>query len=810
MRTATERLRNQARSDDRAPRPTKVLTAPPPPVRVADPVPAAQLDETLRGATLAAVPPVVLLAVLAVALRQSPVGAGLACLFAAGAALAAACAFASAAVRNGSSPRLVPGRAVAVVVAAAFGGIAGAALFLACDPAAAAARPVVVAVMAAMLAAVLALGPLVPVALAFAVPLVGGAAGGLVRGGDGQGVASAALLLLAFLATLVALDRRGRRAARARADRLRVDEQGAILATLLGDAEADAGEWVWETDSANHVRRVTGAAAGTPAAALEGAWLPMMLRGDEGAGGAGRAAVLAAIAARTPFRNQVVAVRAADRSHWWRLTGKPVCDAAGAFVGYRGLGVDITASRDADARIAYLANYDSWTDLANRATFQAHAARQCEAAATQGRCGALLYLDLDGFKSVNDTFGHAAGDAVLKAAARRLTAVAPPEAIVARLGGDEFAIWTVTAGAGAEALADALIAAVAAPYDLDGRAIEIGASVGIALTPRHGTDPDDLLVRADLALYRAKAEGKGRWRLFVEAYELSLIELRKLEADLKLALARGEFELHYQPLVNLSTGAVVCFEALIRWHSPTRGLVSPASFIPAAEESGLISAIGHWALLSACEEAARWPGDPDQPAPQSAPHVAVNISPRHFRSPDFVGEVRLALQLSGLKPQRLEVEVTEGVFLDTSATAIDNLRALRKLGVRIALDDFGTGYSSLSYLINFPVDKIKIDRSFIRDFDREANRAVVDAILSLARRLGIAVTAEGVETAEQALALKLRRCDDIQGYLLGRPRPAGAVEAMLADVPMAFRQVIPEHLETPLGFALAMKKQAGQ
>ena len=188
--------------------------------------------------------------------------------------------------------------------------------------------------------------------------------------------------------------------------------------------------------------------------------------------------------------------------------------------------------------------------------------------------------------------------------------------------------------------------------------------------------------------------------------------------------------------------------------------------------------------------------------------MAVNISPRHFRNPNFVGEVRHALQVSGLKPHRLEVEVTEGVFLDTSATAVDNLRALRKLGVRIALDDFGTGYSSLSYLINFPVDKIKIDRSFIRDFDRDANRAVVDAILSLARRLAIAVTAEGVETAEQALALKLRRCDDIQGYLLGRPQPAGAVEAMLAGVPAAFRQVIPEHLETPLGFALAMKRQA--
>ncbi len=774
--------------------------APPPPVQRRDPVRAAQLDETLRGLALAVAPPVVLLAILAVALRTSRVGSELAWLFAAGVALAGVAAFVSAAVRKGGARRRESSRVVAVAIAAAFGAIGGEALFLAGHPSAGEGRSFVVAVIAAMLADAFVFGPLAPVSLAFAVPVVVGATGGLVRGGDPWGLASAFLLVVGFLATMVALDRRGKRSARAHADRLRADEQGGIMATLLLDAETDAGEWVWETDAVNHVRRVSGAVAGTPAAVLEGAWLPAVLRG----GALNEGPVLAAIAARAPFRNQVVEVRAGDRPHWWRLTGKPVHDADGTFVGYRGLGADITAAREAEARIAYLANYDSWTDLANRATFQVHAADQCRAAAAEGRCGALLYLDLDGFKSVNDTFGHAAGDAVLKEVARRLTAVAPPEATVARLGGDEFAIWIVTAvPARAEALADALIAAITAPYDIEGSPVEIGASVGIALTPRHGTDPDELLVRADLALYRAKAEGKGQWRLFVEAYELSLVERRKLETDLKLALARQEFELHYQPLVDLVSGEVVCFEALIRWHSPARGLVSPADFIPAAEGSGLISAIGRWALLSACKHAASWPG-----AVSEAPHVAVNISPRHFRSPDFPGEVRLALQLSGLKPHRLEVEVTEGVFLDTSATAIDNLHALRKFGVRIALDDFGTGYSSLSYLIDFPVDKIKIDRSFVRHLDRKANRAVVDAILALARRLSIRVTAEGVETAEQALALKLRRCDDIQGYLLGRPQPAEAVEAMLTGVPTAFRRIIPEHLETPLGFALAMKKQA--
>ena len=796
------------------------MATPPPPVAVDDPVPAAQLAETLRGGTLAAVPPLVLVGMLAFALRASRVGVGLAWLFAAAMVLAGVMALASAAARQGSNARTtgftvgrpLAGRLVAAAVAAAFGMVGGAALFLACDPGVIGARPFVVAATAAMLANAFVIGPLGPVSLAFALPVVVGAGAGLVRGGDAWGPAS--VLLAAVLAMVVALDRRGKASTRAHRDRLRADEQGEVLATLLLDAEADAGEWVWETDAAGYVRRVSGAAAGTPSAALEGAWLPMVLRtGDAADDGAPREGpVLAAIAARAPFRNQVVAVRTGGRAIWWRLTGKPVHDAAGAFTGYRGLGADITASREAEARIAYLANYDSWTGLANRAAFQAHAARQCGDAATEGRCGALLYLDLDGFKSVNDTLGHAAGDMVLKAVARRLIAVAPPEAIVARLGGDEFAIWIDNAvPARTEDLADALIAAVAAPFDIEGSLVEVGASVGIALTPRHGTDPDDLLVRADLALYRAKAEGKGQWRLFVEAYELSLIERRKLEADLKLALARQEFELYYQPLVDLVSGEVVCFEALIRWRSPTRGFVSPADFIPAAEASGLIAAIGRWVLLTACKHAAGWPGEvlgtPHQ-ASDRAPHVAVNISPRHFRSPDFMAEVRSALQLSGLRPGRLEVEVTEGVFLDASASAVDNLRALRKLGVRVALDDFGTGYSSLSYLINFPVDKIKIDRSFIKDFDREANRAVVDAILALARRLSIRVTAEGVETAEQAMALKLRRCDDIQGYLLGRPQPAGEVGTMLANVPAVFRRIIPEHLETPLGFALAMKKLA--
>ena len=310
--------------------------------------------------------------------------------------------------------------------------------------------------------------------------------------------------------------------------------------------------------------------------------------------------------------------------------------------------------------------------------------------------------------------------------------------------------------------------------------------------------PDALLGKADLALYRAKADGKGVARTFAETDELAVIEKRKLDIDLTLALARREFALHYQPLVDLAQGRVVAFEALIRWHSPTRGLVPPADFIPAAEASGLIGAIGRWVLEQACRDAARWPADV---------RVAVNVSPKQFGDPDFPRSVALALQASGLKASRLEVEVTEGVFLDHSATALAHLTALRERGVRIALDDFGTGYSSLSYLTNFPVDKIKIDKSFVQNLGRLEDQAIVEAILTLARRLSIKVTAEGVESAEQALALRVRRCDDIQGHLLSSARPAAEVPAMIEEAPAALRAAIPVGNESPLALALAIKKR---
>ena len=762
----------------------------------------ALIDETLRAGSLAAAPPLAVALLLASSAATSA-GTEVAHLCLAIAGLSAITMGGSFLAR-GKACRPALGPAFAVGLACSIGIAWGALAFFACDPTRGDHRALVVAAVAVVAADIALLGPFVPVSLGFLVPLVGGAAAGFTRAGDGLGLELSGLMLATLLALLCGLDRRQHRARRDIAARLQLAEQDKTIAALLASDEAAAGEWIWQSDAHNRLRRISvdvAAAAMLPAAALEGALLSVVLKGRGASPSETARAVLTAIVNHDAFRNRIVEIKTAPTSIWWRLTGRPIFDASGAFAGYRGIGADITASRDSEARIAYFANYDSWTGLANRVLFQSHALRECQAARDTGRGGALLYLDLDGFKTVNDSLGHAAGDAVLKSVAQRLVAFVPRDTMVARLGGDEFAVWCTTAvPAKAEALAAELIEVLSAPFDVDGTTIDIGASIGIAFTPKHGTDPDGLLVRADLALYRAKADGKGLARLFVQDYEISLIERRKLEADLKLALARGEFRLHFQPLIDLQDGRIACFEALFRWSSPSRGVVSPTDFIPAAEGSGLIAAIGRWVLASACAAAATWP---------SEVMVAVNISPRHFRAADFVQDVRVALQASGLKPSRLEIEVTESVFFDVSATAIDNLHALRQLGVRIALDDFGTGYSSLSYLINFPVDKIKIDRSFIRDFvEREANRAVVDAILTLARKLSIRVTAEGVETREQALALKLRRCDEIQGFLLSAPRPADEVGAMLANLPASFHALLPEHLETPLGFALAVRRQA--
>ena len=430
-----------------------------------------------------------------------------------------------------------------------------------------------------------------------------------------------------------------------------------------------------------------------------------------------------------------------------------------------------TAERlHAEAKIRHMARHDELTGLANRASFQAEIERNV----VTGRASvAVLCLDLDRFKAVNDTLGHLAGDKVLRTVGERLRTCAAGGIFVARNGGDEFAI-VQSAGdqpVAATSLAEVVIELLSAPYDLDGQQVTIGVSIGIALAPSDGSDAEELVKNADLALYRAKAEGRGTKRFFERRMDEQMQARRKLELDLRSALANGEFELYYQPLVELRSNRVCGFEALLRWHHPERGLVSPNDFIPLAEETGAIEAIGAWVLETACREAANWPRDVK---------VAVNLSPVQFRSGTLALHVVSALAGSGLSPDRLELEITESVMLQDTQTTLKVLHELRGTGVRISMDDFGTGYSSLSYLRKFPFDKIKIDQSFIRDLsDTDDAAAIVKAVMDLGSGLGMSTTAEGVETEAQLLHLRREGCNEVQGYLISPPRPAAMVAEML-------------------------------
>ena len=392
------------------------------------------------------------------------------------------------------------------------------------------------------------------------------------------------------------------------------------------------------------------------------------------------------------------------------------------------------------------------------------------------RCGetlAVLCLDLDNFKGVNDTLGHPIGDGLLGAIAERLRGTVREGDTIARLGGDEFAILQADATPqAAGALARRLAEIISEPIEIDGQEINSGVSIGIALAPNDGSAADHLMKCADLALYRAKAEGRGTFRFFEPDMDARIQARRALEVDLRRALAAGEFALAYQPQINLASNDLVAMEALLRWNHPERGAVPPAEFIPLAEEMGLIVPLGEWVLREACKDAARWP-DPIK--------VAVNLSPVQFRKRGLVTMVTQALAAARLAPHRLELEITEAVLLQDDEAIVTMLHELRALGVRISMDDFGTGYSSLSYLRSFPFDKIKIDRSFVKDIDRNRDSAVIiKAIASLGHSLGIETTAEGIETEEQLELVRRAGCTEMQGYLVSPPRPASEAPGLIA------------------------------
>ncbi len=428
----------------------------------------------------------------------------------------------------------------------------------------------------------------------------------------------------------------------------------------------------------------------------------------------------------------------------------------------------VTDIEQRERQIAHMAFHDSLTGLANRTLLR----EQLTLALQQpGKDGfALFCLDLDNFKAVNDTLGHPTGDALLCEVAARLAAICPT-GFVARLGGDEFAIIVRAHERSESMTARAIITAISEPFSVNGHRIVAGTSIGIALAPQDGSDPIALLKNADLALYRAKNDGKGNFRFFENAMDAEAQARRAMEIDLHDALRQGELELYFQPLFGLSQNRVTAFEALLRWNHPARGMVSPVDFIPLAEETGLIIPIGEWVLHEACRVAATWPGDI---------RVAVNISPLQFRSSALNRVILQALATSGLPPERLELEVTESLFIENVEATLASLHSLRALGVRVALDDFGTGYSSLSYLRSFPFDKLKIDRSFIVDLlAHDGATAMIKAITSLADALGIETTAEGVENIDQLDILREQGCNQIQGYYFSRPIPAAGVDALL-------------------------------
>jgi diguanylate cyclase len=424
---------------------------------------------------------------------------------------------------------------------------------------------------------------------------------------------------------------------------------------------------------------------------------------------------------------------------------------------------DVTDRRRAEERIEYLKHNDALTGLPNRVSFDAKLREQLGKAAEDRDLFAVLCIDLDRFKEINDVFGHATGDALLQEIARRMQDTVG-DAFLARLSGDEFAVIAAAATqpAKAAALAERLLASFADELAIGGQPLRVGLSIGVAMFPNDGTDADTLVANADAALYRAKAEGRGTIRFFEAEMDLRLRERRVLQLDLRLAIERNELKLYFQPEARVK-GDIVAFEALVRWQHPIRGSILPSVFIPLAEESGLIIAIGEWVLREACREAASW----SEPI-----RVGVNLSPVQFRHGDLPILVHSILLETGLAPPRLELEVTEGVLIDDFPRTVSVLRRLKALGVRIAMDDFGTGYSSLSYLQAFPFDKIKIDQRFISNLNQNAQSAtIVRAVIGLARGLDIPVVAEGVETKEQLEFLAAEKCDQVQGYLIGRPEP---------------------------------------
>lgn len=625
-----------------------------------------------------------------------------------------------------------------------------------------------------------ALATIPPAAIVFTAMLAVGSLVGLVLA---PGFASAMLAALNIVYNAVVVGSTLSLSAMLR-DRLeaqiRSAEQRDYIGLLLNDFEEHASDWLWTIDDRWRIRHVSARLVEVMAvaeSAIIGKKIMGFLRTPQS--GASRAEareamrdMIGALVARKPVREREITVEVNGATRVWSVTAKPVFDGAGAFKGYRGVGRDVTQANEARRKIEYLARYDVLTDIANRATFNDELGRALFRLRKRGEAFAVLLLDLDNFKSINDTQGHPLGDELLRQVARRLEGVLREHDLVARLGGDEFAILFghPAAAHDIEAFASRIVTVVGQPYLLSCGEAAIGVSIGVSCASAE-TDVDTLIRHADLALYRAKREGRGRYCFFEPELDAAARRRHQIENDLREAIETDTLHLEFQPLAQAGSHRIVAFEALARWRHPDLGHVSPVEFIPLAEERGLIGALGAWVLMQACKVAAQWPDDI---------RVAVNLSPVQFRTPRVFDDVRRALHATGLPPNRLELEVTETLFLDATPAVDATLEALCKLGVRIALDDFGAGYSSLSYLRRYSFDKLKIDRSFVEGVESNAAAAaIVGSIVGICRELDITVCVEGVETSTQLAALERLGCHEIQGYYISRPLSVDAAAALL-------------------------------
>ena len=553
-----------------------------------------------------------------------------------------------------------------------------------------------------------------------------------------------------------------------------VKQQSELIGLLLKDFDESTSDWLWQTDEEGDLSEIPmsiGTEKSEYAIMREGIALNSLF-----VEGAGLKVLTTSLQRHDEFKDLVLQVKADEREIWWSITGRPVYE-NGFFSGYRGVASDVTQSKESEDRIAFMAHYDELTGLPNRATFNEALEKAVRAATQKNVARAVIWLDLDKFKWVNDTLGHLAGDELLKVVASRITQTAEKDDVIARLGGDEFALIVerVAGDKAIESFVQCLSEELKRTYDISGSTVNCSASIGVRYFGADDKDVSSIVKQADLALYNAKEKERGSWSAFQQFMEDDLNARRDMEIDLRQALQQDDLRVHFQPLVCAKTHKMTSCETLLRWQHPERGLIMPGAFIEYAEDCGLITRIGDWVIKAALENAARLPAHIK---------VGINISPLQIHSATLMTTIFNAVAANKVDPSRIELEITESVLMSNTKFTLERLHQLKEMGFCIALDDFGTGYSSLSYLHSFPFDKIKIDKCFISDLEtNEDSRKIAVATLGLAKSLGLWCTAEGIETQYQAEFLRDHGCDELQGYFFSKPKPIEQLESFVPVLP---------------------------